>query len=745
MYPSRRKMHMQSKNIYCASCPDAHRAGKPNSPETALDIALDKSHSKNQPSPNGQTNLLRRSICGLVLLTLLFLPGAGHAAVFHFDVPPDQRGIPDGDQSGVLFNGLVSGLDASGIAQVKVFLDLEGNPYAFNGDYYVYLLHNDKKAILLNRVGTPENVGLGYPDDGFNITFDDLASNGDIHLYRHVVIPQGLLTGDWAPDGRNVSPSIVLADTPRTALLDQFIGAGPNGTWSLFLLDGALGGEGKLVSWGLDITMNSSTNINAVAITAPPQSQTAIVRTNVTLSVSATGTAPIFYQWRFNGATLPDATNATLPLVNVQFAQAGTYSVVVSNSVNSATSDGAVLTVLAALKATAGEGGSVQRNPDQPAYNANTVVQLTAIPSDGFMFNGWTGDLSGTNNPASVTMNDNKNIAATFAPLPRVAVVALVRGQGSIQLDPQQASYLAGTSISVTANPSPGYGFFGWQGDLTGTANPASLVVQDKDISVTAVFAPILHPLANQTVNELTPLSYLVLTNPPSTVRFSLEPGAPAGAAIDPTNGLFTWTPTEAQGPSTNLIGVRATDAGPSGPFATTSFSVVVNEVNTAPVLAPIGDITVLAGDSVTFTATATDADLPANTLTFSLASAPTGASINPNSGVFNWTPLASQAGTNYTVAVVVTDNGTPPLSATQTFLVTVSRPADIKLTALPVFNGQFSFRVDGESGSHYILQSSTNLIEWTDFLGTNTTTASFIWVDPNPPVSLKFYRVRRP
>ena len=41
----------------------------------------------------------------------------------------------------------------------------------------------------------------------------------------------------------------------------------------------------------------------------------------------------------------------------------------------------------------------------------------------------------------------------------------------------------------------------------------------------------------------------------------------------------------------------------------------------------------------LTFTATATDADLPANTLTFSLSGEPVGASIDPNTGVFTWTP----------------------------------------------------------------------------------------------------------
>ena len=59
---------------------------------------------------------------------------------------------------------------------------------------------------------------------------------------------------------------------------------------------------------------------------------------------------------------------------------------------------------------------------------------------------------------------------------------------------------------------------------------------------------------------------------------------APAGATID-ANGVITWTPSEAQGPSTNLITAGATDNGVPPLSATNSFSVVVAEVNSAPVL----------------------------------------------------------------------------------------------------------------------------------------------------------------
>jgi uncharacterized repeat protein (TIGR02543 family) len=59
--------------------------------------------------------------------------------------------------------------------------------------------------------------------------------------------------------------------------------------------------------------------------------------------------------------------------------------------------------------------GTVTKNPDQATYTAGTPVQLTANPVAGWDFTGWSGDLTGTANPATVTMDGNKTITATFA------------------------------------------------------------------------------------------------------------------------------------------------------------------------------------------------------------------------------------------------------------------------------------------------------------------------------------------
>jgi hypothetical protein len=83
----------------------------------------------------------------------------------------------------------------------------------------------------------------------------------------------------------------------------------------------------------------------APTISAQPQSRTNVVGDNVTFTVTASGSAPLQYQWRFGGAPIPGGTLSNYTLLNVQTTSAGSYSVVVSNAYASVTSTGAILTV----------------------------------------------------------------------------------------------------------------------------------------------------------------------------------------------------------------------------------------------------------------------------------------------------------------------------------------------------------------------------------------------------------------
>ncbi len=169
-------------------------------------------------------------------------------------------------------------------------------------------------------------------------------------------------------------------------------------------------------------------------------------------------------------------------------------------------------------------------------------------------------------------------------------------------------------------------------------------------------FAPVLAAIPPQTVDEGVLLTFTATATdtdlPANTLTYSLM-GAPSGAAIAGSTGVFTWTPTEAQGPGSYNFTVRVSDGTLTHDQPV---SVTVNEVNAAPVLAAIPAQTASRGVPLTFTASATDADLPANALIYTLVGAPDGAAINPVSGVFTWTPTEAQGPGTLIFTVQVSD-----------------------------------------------------------------------------------------
>ena len=67
---------------------------------------------------------------------------------------------------------------------------------------------------------------------------------------------------------------------------------------------------------------------------------------------------------------------------------------------------------------TTGTNGNVTKDPNQPTYEADSQVRLTAVPASGYVFTGWSGDARGSDNPLTVTMDNDKAITANFTPLP---------------------------------------------------------------------------------------------------------------------------------------------------------------------------------------------------------------------------------------------------------------------------------------------------------------------------------------
>ena len=168
---------------------------------------------------------------------------------------------------------------------------------------------------------------------------------------------------------------------------------------------------------------------------------------------------------------------------------------------------------------------------------------------------------------------------------------------------------------------------------------------------------------------------------------------------------------------------------------------------NTPPALAPVANQTINAGFTLLLTNTATDTNQPPQTLTFSLISAPTNATLAPlstNNAVFSWRPLVSQAGTTNSIALKVADNGTPSLSATNNFTVTVNAITNLVVGPVTVLGGQVNLAVSGPQGPDYTVLTSTNLTDWQILFTSNSPTFfPIMLVDTNSLDPARFYRIQ--
>jgi YVTN family beta-propeller protein len=163
---------------------------------------------------------------------------------------------------------------------------------------------------------------------------------------------------------------------------------------------------------------------------------------------------------------------------------------------------------------------------------------------------------------------------------------------------------------------------------------------------------------------------------------------------------------------------------------------------NRPPTIASITNRTVFAGQTVMFTASATDPDIPVQQLTFSLdITAPAGATIGSTNGVFAWTPDGTQAPSTNNINVIVTDSGTPNRSNSTSFTVAVLA-FRVSLPTLDTNGTTLSWTT--LPGQSYRVQFKTNLDDptWIDLSGNINATNSVITVTDPAIYPQRFYRL---
>ena len=184
------------------------------------------------------------------------------------------------------------------------------------------------------------------------------------------------------------------------------------------------------------------------------------------------------------------------------------------------------------LTTTPGTGGTITRNPDQTTYNAGTVVTLTAAPNTGYTFTSWGGDLSGSTNPATITMDGDKSVSATFTQNVYSLTVNHI-GIGSVSRYPS-GPYHYNDIVDLTATPAIGWSFTGWTGDLTGTTSPASITMDGHKV-VTATFTQNEYSLTVNTVGN-------GLVTPAITTTYHLNDVVTLTAVPDTGWAFANWT-----------------------------------------------------------------------------------------------------------------------------------------------------------------------------------------------------------
>ena len=372
-------------------------------------------------------------------------------------------------------------------------------------------------------------------------------------------------------------------------------------------------------------TVTVAQTTQAPAITSPPQKLVVTNGATAVFRVTATGTAPLQYQWFLDGHPLPEAIAPELTIAPVQTRDAGLYTVTVTNLRGTQTSAAAGLTI---NTPPAAAGQSPSTDEDVPL-----TILLTGSDPDG----------------------DSLNYQLASRP-----THGKLTGKSPNLVYTPDTNYFGADSFSFSVND-------GWVDSAQALIEITVKPVND---------APMMAPIADLSVNENELLRYVVTAtdvDAGDVLAYRLAPDAPTGANIDAVSGEFTWTPGEAQSPSTHRITVTATDLG--GLSATQTLTVIVREVNSAPVLVVISDQQVNEGSTLTLNLSATDADVPTNRLSFSLSSGePAGAILDKDSGVFTWTPSVAQSPGTYPITVQVADDGVPPLSDPRTFMVTVAQ-----------------------------------------------------------------------
>ena len=124
-------------------------------------------------------------------------------------------------------------------------------------------------------------------------------------------------------------------------------------------------------------------------------------------------------------------------------------------------------------------------------YDSGATVKLTAQAAAEWVFVGWTGDIESTEESVQIVIGEPKEVTATFEKK-KYPLTVNIEGEGEVLEEIVNAGrtteYNSGTTVKLTAVPSEGWEFTGWEGAINGTSNPQQLLISEpKTVSATFI------------------------------------------------------------------------------------------------------------------------------------------------------------------------------------------------------------------------------------------------------------------
>ena len=508
----------------------------------------------------------------------------------------------------------------------------------------------------------------------------------------------------------------------------------------------------------------------APVITAQPANQSVVALSNVTLSVSATGDATLYYQWQLNGASMASGTNATLQITGAQPQNIGEYSVLVFNSFGSTLSSNFSLNVLTPAAILAQPQG-LTVFPIKDSANFSVLAYSSNPLAYRWRFNG--ADIQGATNATfnipqvhpgddgqyTVTVTDSIGTILSDAARLNVVLHPVFTSQ------PTNRTVIVGTNVAsvtytaaaISGTPITYQWRFGGANLLgatnsslvisnvqAGSAGDYSVVATDNYGSITssnATLAVLFSPIFTQQ-----PQSQIVGLG--GTANFS----ASASGTLPMTfrwrrNGTFLPAGNFTTNSATNVFTVInvATNGAynvaitNSGGLAVRGSQLGLSSNAYLYVMAPPANQTVTQGTTASFNISP-QGPVPLIQYQWQFNGGNLDNATNASLTLTNVQPSAQG---NYSVIVSVTTNAfVPPATFTAALLVS---PPPVSLSNPQVMPDR-SFRavLQGQPNQTYVLEISANLTNWSTLATVTATNMSMPFVDAGATnATHRFYRVR--